>query len=148
MQFTLGTALGPLIVGLTLGTIQRTGSIAWKLPESINTAFQQLGLMMFLAAVGLSSGTAFVETALSTKGLISMYVGAVIVVIVYGSFFLMMRLAGKSVSRFIGGAVGILGGAGVVEFAVGNSSDSRIVARYTATFAAALITKILIIDEA
>lgn len=145
LNFTLGTALGPLIVGLTLGTVQRTGRIAWKLPESINTAFQQLGLMMFLAAVGLSSGTAFVSTAFSLNGLLLMSLGAIVVLATYLTFFVIMRIVGKSVSRAVGGASGILGQPAVLQYALSNSSDNRIMAGYTTTFAIAILVKILII---
>jgi putative transport protein len=60
--FTLGIAGGPLLVGLILGRLGRTGPFFWHLPFSANVTLRQLGLTLFLAGIGVGSGFAFVET--------------------------------------------------------------------------------------
>jgi putative transport protein len=60
--FTLGFAGGPLIVGLILGRIQRTGSIIWGMPYSANLTLRQIGLVLFLAGIGTRAGDGFLET--------------------------------------------------------------------------------------
>ena len=60
--FTLGVAGGPLLVGLVLGRLGRTGPFFWHLPFSANVTLRQLGLTLFLAGIGVGSGFAFVET--------------------------------------------------------------------------------------
>jgi putative transport protein len=60
--FSLGFAGGPLIVGLILGRIQRTGSIIWGMPFSANLTVRQIGLILFLAGIGTKAGDGFVET--------------------------------------------------------------------------------------
>lgn len=61
VRFKLGIAGGPLIVGLILGTIRRTGSISWIPPYGVNTTMNQFGLILLLAVIGLNSGGAFVS---------------------------------------------------------------------------------------
>ncbi len=58
----LGLAGGPLVVGLILGRLGRTGRLVWTLPYSANLTLRQLGLVLFLAGVGTRSGHAFVTT--------------------------------------------------------------------------------------
>ena len=55
-SFSLGPAAGPLIVGMMLGALRRTGPIVWALPGSANLTLRQLGLLLFLAGLGLTAG--------------------------------------------------------------------------------------------
>ena len=50
--FSLGFAGGPLVVGLALGAIGRTGPIVWQLPHAANVTLRQLGTVLFLAGSG------------------------------------------------------------------------------------------------
>lgn len=61
-SFKLGYAGGPLIVGLILGSLKRTGPIVWTLPYSANITLQQIGLILLLSAIGVRSGNAFIES--------------------------------------------------------------------------------------
>lgn len=67
-RFTLGLAGGPLVVGLVLGRLGRTGPLAWSMPYSANLTLRQLGLVLFLAGVGSRSGDAFVTTLMTADG--------------------------------------------------------------------------------
>ena len=67
-RFQLGYAGGPLIVGLLLGALGRTGKMLWTLPYGANVTLQQLGLILVLAYIGVRSGAAF-GTSLSIDGL-------------------------------------------------------------------------------
>ncbi|MBX7194319.1 MAG: transporter [Sandaracinaceae bacterium] len=69
LSFRLGVAGGPLVVGLILGRIGRTGPLVWSLPYAASVTLRQLGLVLFLAGVGLRSGHAFVETLSGGGGL-------------------------------------------------------------------------------
>ncbi len=68
-SLALGSAAGPLVVGLILGKLDRTGPLVWTLPNSANLTIRQFGLVVFLAAVGLSSGETFASTAFSPAGI-------------------------------------------------------------------------------
>ena len=61
----LGIAGGPLIVGLILGALGRTGQVLWQLPHSANLTLRQLGVILFLAGIGTRSGYAFASTLLT-----------------------------------------------------------------------------------
>lgn len=60
--FRLGFAGGPLVVGLILGRLERTGPIQWGLPYAANLVLRQIGLVLFLAAIGTKAGYGFGTT--------------------------------------------------------------------------------------
>ncbi len=63
----LGIAGGPLVVGLILGHLGRTGNIYWSLPLNTNLTLRQYGIVMFFAVVGIKAGGGFMD-ALATSG--------------------------------------------------------------------------------
>lgn len=65
---TLGVAGGPLVVALWLGQRSRIGPLHFVLPFEINSVLRELGLLLFLAGVGVSAG-AYVHRILSPEGL-------------------------------------------------------------------------------
>ena len=72
----LGIAGGPLIVGLILGALGRTGQVLWQLPHSANLTLRQLGVILFLAGVGTRSGYAFASTFAGGGGVLLFLIGA------------------------------------------------------------------------
>jgi len=62
ISFKLGFAGGPLIIGLILGALRRTGPIVWTLPYSANLTLRQFSLTLLLATIGLQSGSTFFST--------------------------------------------------------------------------------------
>ncbi len=77
-SFSLGFAGGPLLVGLALGAIGRTGPIVWQLPHSANLTLRQFGIVVFLAGVGVNSGQAFGDTIVSREALGVLATGAAV----------------------------------------------------------------------
>lgn len=65
----LGLAGGPLIMALILGRIGCIGKLYWFMPPSANLALRELGIVLFLAVVGLKSGGDFVSTLMEGDGL-------------------------------------------------------------------------------
>ncbi|MGX5120094.1 putative transporter [Enterobacter hormaechei] len=65
----LGLAGGPLIMALILGRIGSIGKLYWFMPPSANLALRELGIVLFLAVVGLKSGGDFVDTLVNGKGM-------------------------------------------------------------------------------
>ena len=65
----LGLAGGPLIMALILGRIGSIGKLYWFMPPSANLALRELGIVLFLAVVGLKSGGDFVHTLTQGDGL-------------------------------------------------------------------------------
>ncbi|GMV93995.1 MAG: putative transporter [Candidatus Hydrogenedentota bacterium] len=65
----LGLAGGPLLVAIVLSRIGRIGPLVWYLPSSANFILREVGIVLFLACVGLKSGDRFVETLVQGDGL-------------------------------------------------------------------------------
>ena len=60
-SISLGAAGGPLVMGLLLGYLERTGFMVWSIPLSSNLAFRNLGLSLFFADAGLNAGGGLVK---------------------------------------------------------------------------------------
>lgn len=145
MYFTVGAAAGPLIMGMILGRVERTGSLVWGLPHAANLTIRQLGLMFFLAAVGLASGPAFAQQAVTLTGLKIAGLAAIIVIV--SSVFLVLggRLVGLSAQRTAGALAGFVGQPAVLAYGTARSPDERIEAGYSALFALGIIAKIVLV---
>ncbi|WP_145590796.1 putative transporter [Yersinia aleksiciae] len=74
----LGLAGGPLVVALILGRIGSIGKLYWFMPPSANLALRELGIVLFLAVVGLKSGGDFINTLVNGDGLAWIGYGAMI----------------------------------------------------------------------
>jgi putative transport protein len=65
----LGMAGGPLVLAIIQSRIGRIGPLVWYMPASANIAFRELGIVLFLACVGLKAGQNFFETVFTNEGL-------------------------------------------------------------------------------
>jgi len=65
----LGLAGGPLVVAILLSRIGQIGPVVWYMPPNANLALRELGIVLFLACVGLKAGPKFVASLLSAEGL-------------------------------------------------------------------------------
>jgi len=77
----LGLAGGPLVLAILLSRVGNIGRLVWYMPGNVNFAFRELGIILFLACVGLKAGSQFVSTLLSHDGLLWLLCGAAITVI-------------------------------------------------------------------
>ncbi|WP_448203747.1 putative transporter [Azospirillum sp. sgz302134] len=64
----LGLAGGPLVVAIVLARIGHIGPLVWFMPPAANLALRELGIVLFLAVLGIASGDRFVETMASGAG--------------------------------------------------------------------------------
>ena len=100
---------GVLIVALILGKLRRTGGLNWTIPPSANLVLRNLGLTLFLAQVGMTSGPRFAATV-SETGLLMLGLGAVVLlalavpVILLGMF--VCRMSFDQVAGIVAGACG------------------------------------------
>ena len=65
----LGIAGGPLLAAILFSQIGRIGPVVWYMPDNANIALRELGIVLFLACVGLKAGEHFVEIVFSADGL-------------------------------------------------------------------------------
>ena len=100
---------GVLIVALILGNLRRTGGMNWTIPLSANLVLRNLGLTLFLAQVGMSSGPKFAATVTET-GLLMLGLGAIVLValvlpiLILGLF--VYRMPYDEVAGIVAGACG------------------------------------------
>jgi len=77
----LGLAGGPLVVAILLSRLANTGPLVWYMPINANHMLREVGITMFLAAVGLKSGEKFVDVLMGGDGLRWFLFGAAITIV-------------------------------------------------------------------
>ena len=77
----LGLAGGPLVVAILLSRLANTGPLVWYMPTNANHMLREVGITMFLAAVGIKSGEKFVAVLTGGDGLRWFLFGAVITIV-------------------------------------------------------------------
>lgn len=77
----LGLAGGPLIVALLLARLGHLGPFVWFMPPVANHALRELGIVLFLAVVGIKAGDRFLETLLNGDGFYWMATGVLITLV-------------------------------------------------------------------
>ncbi len=77
----LGLAGGPLIVAILLSKYGYKFSLVSYITPSANLMLREIGIVLFLASVGLVAGEKFIPTLLSGDGIIWMVYGAIITLI-------------------------------------------------------------------
>lgn len=145
-SFALGPAAGPLLVGMVLGALRRTGPVVWALPGSANRTLRQLGLLLFLAGLGLTAGPEVAAMLASPTA----WRAAVLAAAVSALSCLALVIAGRwvldlSAPRAAGAVAGFLGQPAVLEAAGARRADDRIEAAYATLFAFSIVVKILLV---
>jgi putative transport protein len=146
IKLSLGAAAGPLLVGMVLGRLERTGPIVWGLPNSANLTIRQVGLLLFLAATGLASGQAFASQAFSVLGLRIVIAGVILVTITNVIMTVVVWLFGVSTVRAAGLLSGLIGQPAILAFGNSKVDDERLGAGFTALFAIGMIAKVLLVQ--
>jgi putative transport protein len=72
----LGMAGGPLVVALIMGRLGKVGSLNMYLHPGANLVLREMGILLFLACVGLGSGKSFIPALLGENGLAWVLMGA------------------------------------------------------------------------
>jgi len=144
-SLTLGAAGGPLIVGLVLGVVGRTGKLVWQLPHGTNLALRQLGAALFLAVVGTNAGTAFRGAISSPDGLLIVACGVAVTALLSLSAFVLARLLLRvDVDHAVGMVAALHTQPAVLAYADEQADDEDAVsAGYALLMPAAMITKII-----
>lgn len=143
---TLGSAAGPLLAGLVLGRLQRSGRVVWTLPHQAAEVLTQLGLLLFLAYAGGRAGSAFIDALKTPLGLKIILAGAVVSAIhAIALVLLSRRVLGISGPRLAGFTAGSQTQPAILAFA--NSAtrfDERVALGYALVYPVAMVTKILV----
>ncbi len=144
MTLELGTAAAPLLVGLVLGRLGRSGPVVWQLPYATNQALRQLGALLFLATVGLSSGPDLAEALGSSRGFGLFALGAVITTSMAATVLVAARLLQLGAPRIAGTLAGAQNQPAILTFAIDRTDgDDRVNLAYALLFPPTFVVKIL-----
>ena len=77
----LGLAGGPLVVAILMSRLTTTGPLIWHVPHTANHMIREIGISLFLAAVGIKSGEKFVEVLTGAQGMKWVIYGAMITIV-------------------------------------------------------------------
>lgn len=91
----LGLAGGPLITAIVLSRVGSWGPFVFFMPPVANHAIRELGIVLFLGAVGLKAGDRFLETLTSGQGLVWMGLASLITLLPLLIVGALARLVGK-----------------------------------------------------
>jgi putative transport protein len=143
--FTLGLAGGPLVAGLILGRVGRTGSLVWSPPYGVNMTLRQFGVVLFLAGVGLKAGSSLAGASNALSVLPTVLTGAAVSACAAS----LTLIAGRLLLRIpLGVLVGILAGQhtqpAVLAFALERTGRDAPNVGYASVFPLAMIAKIVL----
>ena len=145
LRLSLGVAGGPLVVGLVLGRLVRTGPLTWSMPYSASLTLRQFGLLLFFAGVGTRSGAAFARTAPTLTGATLFVVGALATTLSALTIMLLgRRFLGLGDARLAGVLAGAHTQPAALAFAVERSGSEEANVGYAQMFPVATIAKILL----
>ena len=142
--FTVGLAAGPLLVGLVLGRLSRTGHVSWSVPYTASIALQQLGLLLFLATAGSRAGGALVDALGSPEGGRIFLAGLVVTLSAAGGLLALTRVLGLGGPRLAGVVAGTQTQPAVLAFAQEKTSDQAVGLGYALVYPAVMILKIVV----
>jgi len=141
IQFQLGYAGGPLIIGLILGALRRTGGVVWSLSYGANVTLQQIGLILLLSVIGLRSGTAFFDS-LSYEALQFFIASAIISL---STAFITLWVGYKILKKPFSLLMGMVANQpAILDFAMARSGNKIPEFGFSMIFPIALIMKIII----
>ncbi|WP_342372663.1 TrkA C-terminal domain-containing protein [Propioniciclava soli] len=144
--FSLGAALGCLLVGLVLGRIGRVGPFVTTLPFTATAVPSELGLLLFLAQAGSRAGGQILNAFGSGQWVAILALGALITLVTGLSVWLFQsRVMGMGGTTLAGFLAGTQTQPALLAYANGRTHyDFRVSTGYTTAYPMAMIAKILV----
>jgi putative transport protein len=137
----LGYAGGPLLAGLLLGAIRRSGNIVWTMPYSANVTLQQIGLILLLSAIGIGSGSAFSDGLDLSSLKIFIASAAIALFTAFATLFVGYKIVKMPFSILLGM---VSNNPAILDFAINRSGNRLPMFGFSQIFPIALIFKIVI----
>ncbi|CAN5435982.1 putative transporter [soil metagenome] len=143
----IGIAGGPLLVAIALSHFKNIGRLRWRIPPGASGALRDLGITLFLAAVGLKAGAHFVQTLTHGDGLYWMAWAAVITLVPLLAVGLFARLALKTnFLRLCGLLAGSMTDPPALAFATSISQSDACAVSYATVYPLTMILRILAVQ--
>lgn len=145
-HFALGMAGGPLLAGLVVGRLGRTGKVLWTLPHAVASTLSSLGMMMFLAYAGSNAGSAMADAIATPTGVRLLVVGVAVTAFTAAAVIIAGRtLAGLAGPRLAGTLAGVQTQPAVLAYANDRTDDDpRVNLGYALVYPIAMIAKVLL----
>jgi putative transport protein len=143
----LGLAGGPLIVALVLSQIGRIGPLIWYLSPGANLVLREIGLVLFLACVGLKSGSRFLEVLVSGSGFYWMAAGAILTFVPLVIIGLLARKIFKlDYPTICGVLAGSMTDPPALAFATSITKSDQPLVAYAAVYPLVMILRVFIVQ--
>lgn len=144
-KISLGLS-GVLIMALIFGKLRRTGGLNWTIPLSANLVIRNLGLTLFLAQVGMSSGPKFAATVTDT-GFVMLGLGVVVLIALVVPIMILGLLVFRMPYDEVAGIVaGACGNPAILAYSNKLTPTDRPDINYAMIFPGMTIVKILFVD--
>ena len=140
----LGLAGGPLIMAILLSYAQTIGPLSWYMPPAGNLMLRELGIVLFLACVGLKAGGRFVETLVNGNGIMIMLLSFAITVtpIIILGLFAKARYKINYMS-LCGALAGSMTDPPALAFATGMAGSNLPAMAYSTVYPLAMIMRVI-----
>ncbi|MCB1350551.1 MAG: putative transporter [Maritimibacter sp.] len=140
----LGLAGGPLVAAILLGRLGHFGPFVWFMPPAANHALREIGIILFLAVVGVSAGHGFLDVLLNGPGLAWMGYGVLITLVPLMTVGLIARLVFKFNYLSLSGVLaGSMTDPPALAFAVSMSSSAAASVGYVSVYPLVMFLRIL-----
>jgi putative transport protein len=143
----LGLAGGPLLIALCLSQLGRLGPLIWYLTPGANLALREIGIVLFLACVGLKSGGRFLDMLFSGNGLSWLGAGAFLTLVpllVVG--FLARNLLKIDYPTLCGLLAGSMTDPPALAFANSVTESDRPLVAYAAVYPLVMILRVFLVQ--
>jgi putative transport protein len=144
-EVALGMAGGPLLVGLVVGRLQRTGPVLWSLPHSVSATLGQFGMLAFLATAGSNAGAALADALASDLGPRLLLLGLVVTAFTATGLLLGARVMRAFGPTLAGVTAGTQTQPAVLAYANDiTAADPRVNLGYALVYPMAMIAKVIL----
>ncbi|MBI5388254.1 MAG: putative transporter [Verrucomicrobia bacterium] len=141
----LGLAGGPLLAALILSRIGRLGPLVWYMPVNANIVLRELGIVLFLACVGLKAGEHFADILTKGDGFVWMGYGALITVVPLAVVGVVARLVMKqNFMNVCGLMAGSMTDPPALQFANATSNSDAPSVAYATVYPLTMFLRILV----
>ncbi len=144
MPIRLGLAGGPIVMGILMGAFGPRLRLSTYLTNSATQLLKQLGLVIYLAALGLSSGANFLETLFSGNGMLWLVIGFLITIIptlIMGWFCI--HLIGHSYADTSGVLCATMANPFAMDYAEEQTQSRRVSVAYATVYPVAMFLRII-----
>ena len=143
MSFSLGTAGGPLFIGLIIGHFGHIGKLSLTSPSGTLKVMRELGLVLFLLGAGTDAGACFYEV-LQEQGVKLFLLGVVITLLPMLLACLLAKLAFKlDTLTTLGSVCGGMTSTPALGALISLCGSEDVAASYAATYPFALVCMVL-----